>query len=165
MMHELLAVFSTDDDSAAASSAAVQSAFVPLRRLRPHALAVGSAAAGAAWRGAVAEFDGRLAAVEGRVVAKLKELLGTSLLPTLASATSGASAARPPHGRQPAAPDQQQAAAGKRARSSAQVLQVLSELRAIGALLTRSAVADALVQERRALGKHVRLGGSGGCFD
>lgn len=54
----------------------MRGAFAPLAALRPHALATGSPAAAAAWAGAVAEFDGRLAAVEARVISRLRELLG-----------------------------------------------------------------------------------------
>jgi hypothetical protein len=72
MAEELLALLSSDDSA----PPAVQSAFRQLQQLRPHSLAVGSAVAAAAWRGAVKEFDRRMADVEGRVVARLRELLG-----------------------------------------------------------------------------------------
>jgi hypothetical protein len=72
MAEELVALLSADDSAAPA----VRGAFAPLQQLRPHALAVGSEPAAAAWRGAVAEFDERMASVEARVVARLKEMLG-----------------------------------------------------------------------------------------
>lgn len=62
-----------DDDSA---PAAVNAALAPLQQVRPHALAAGSDAVAAAWRGAVAEFDARMASVEARVVSRLREMLG-----------------------------------------------------------------------------------------
>lgn len=137
---ELLALLPEDESAAPAVAAAL----APLAGVRPHALAVGSPQAAAAWAGAVADFDARLAAVEARVIARLRELLGTSLLPALAAAADTARDARAGEAR------------GSGGDGGGGALGALAELRAWGGLLTRPAVARALLPERRALIKHVR---------
>jgi hypothetical protein len=151
---ELLALLPSDDSA----EPAVVAAFAPLQQLRPHALAAScSEVAEAAWRGAVSEFDARMAAVESRVVARLRELLGTSLLPSLAAATA-AVPAQSRRGQGKSGSTLSASGAPMGAAAGAQAHQVLSELRSFGALLARPNIGGALLPERRTLAKHVSRG-------
>ena len=133
---ELLALLAPSDEAA---TPAVRAALAPFAALRPHALVVGAPAAEAAWRGAVAESSARFASVEARGVARLREVLGISILPRLAAAAAAAAAS----------------AHGEEGAAAVAVPAALAELRGWAALLARPEVARALEPERRALVKHV----------
>lgn len=170
---QLLALLPADDSAAPA----VRGAFAPLQQLRPHALAVGSGAAAAAWRGAVAEFDRRMGAVEARVVSRLKEILGgccsmcqqpacavlqlpVGLLPSPSTLRLIICATQPNPGTYllpslAAATSRRGADGAGGPHAAAQAQQALDELKGVGALLARLSKGEQLLAERRALVKHV----------